>query len=142
MRRNKGFTLIEIMAVMAIILILLALIMPALTSARKQARKMECLSNLRQIGAAIQAYAMDSKGKFPTSQAVYDAQIPKYLDDDSIMECPENPGVDYKWDNAGNVSGKLVEVCSSNSPILQDASAVHSGNTTNILYADGHVATQ
>src|SRR6185436_7029646 len=42
-----------------------ALLLPALSSAKRSARKAECLSNLRQIGIAIHCYAADSEGKIP-----------------------------------------------------------------------------
>ena len=60
-----AFTLIELLAVIAILVILMALMLPTLASARDQARKTACLSNLRQIGIAIQAYASDNDGKIP-----------------------------------------------------------------------------
>ncbi len=60
-----GFTLIELLVVISILGILLALLVPALASARDASRKTVCLSNLRQIGVAIQTYADDYGGKIP-----------------------------------------------------------------------------
>src|SRR5215472_11569743 len=60
-----AFTLIELLVIIAIIAILAALLLPALTSARAAGQKAACLSNLRQMGLAIHAYAHDSSGRIP-----------------------------------------------------------------------------
>ena len=93
---QKGFTLVELLVVIAIIGVLVALLLPAIQAARESARRSQCLSQLRQIGLAIQNYH-DVKGHFPTGrnstdqygvswayyilpqleeQAIYDAYIP------------------------------------------------------------------
>jgi prepilin-type N-terminal cleavage/methylation domain-containing protein len=62
---RRAFTLVELLVVIAIIAILAALLLPALASAKDRARRIACLSNLRQIGLAIHNYASDSNGRIP-----------------------------------------------------------------------------
>lgn len=62
---NRGFTLIELLVVIAIIAVLATLIFVALRQSMASARRAACVSNLRQIGTAIFAYAGDNNGQIP-----------------------------------------------------------------------------
>jgi len=68
---REGFSLVELMAVMAIIAVLIGLLLPALARAKEEARKTQCRSNLRQIGLAITMYAGDNGGWSPEAGGVF-----------------------------------------------------------------------
>ena len=69
-KKTIGFTLIELLVVISIIAVLAAMLMPAIRMVRDSARASTCLSNLRQTGVAILAYATDHDGILvPVSRA-------------------------------------------------------------------------
>jgi prepilin-type N-terminal cleavage/methylation domain-containing protein/prepilin-type processing-associated H-X9-DG protein len=61
----RGFTLIELLVVVAIIALLSAILLPALSSARAQAKGTACLANVRSLGLAVYMYAENNQGWFP-----------------------------------------------------------------------------
>ncbi|MCW5558585.1 MAG: prepilin-type N-terminal cleavage/methylation domain-containing protein [Verrucomicrobiae bacterium] len=61
----RGFTLVELLTVIAILALLAALILPCIALASQAGRRTACLSNLRQIGLGIQSYTGDFNGRIP-----------------------------------------------------------------------------
>lgn len=62
---RRGFTLVELLIVIAIIGTLIGLLLPAINAARERARQAECLNNQKQIALAMQSFATSGKGEFP-----------------------------------------------------------------------------
>ena len=63
-RSLNGFTLIELLVVISIIAVLIAILMPALKSARRQTRVVMCMNNLKQLGIGLSVYLVENDNEF------------------------------------------------------------------------------
>ena len=63
--RDRGFTLIELLVVISIIALLISILMPALNSARWQAKRLLCTGNLRSMALGLHLYQEENEGVMP-----------------------------------------------------------------------------
>ena len=107
--RTLGFTLVELLVVIGILTVLMAMLLPAMARARRQARSVACLSNVRQLGAAFQMYVNQNRGKsliaYGTRDNIWTEVLKPYLQSGAVrvMYCPEAPdNVGYRVDPNGS----------------------------------------
>jgi prepilin-type N-terminal cleavage/methylation domain-containing protein/prepilin-type processing-associated H-X9-DG protein len=164
--REAGFTLIELLVVLAIIGILVGLLLPTLGRAKATAKGIACLSNLHQVGIALQLYVGDNDNRMPTmydrtNSVPYagpspDMVLSSQLANPQVLRCPadqwqvfETSGSSYAWMSAlnGQKASSLnlygIEQ-ETRIPLMLDKDrrfheARGAGREVNFLYADGHL---
>jgi prepilin-type N-terminal cleavage/methylation domain-containing protein/prepilin-type processing-associated H-X9-DG protein len=91
-RLTGAFTLVELLVVIGIIAVLIAILMPALGKARETARRVNCMSNLRQLTTAWLAYAQANRGQLIPAENNIDSWADAGNTDDAIVA-----GLLYPW---------------------------------------------
>jgi prepilin-type N-terminal cleavage/methylation domain-containing protein len=97
-KRQNGFTLIELLVVIAIIAMLASMLLPVLLRARERARRVQCASNLREIGLAMHMYASSWGEVFPVTGvsgnkgSAFGLLYPDCVDDMKLFHCLSDSG--------------------------------------------------
>ena len=121
---HPAFTVVDLMVVITVVGILAALVLPALSKSKLSARATGCLSNLRQIGLALQLYADENESRYPvmfdvplgTNAVMLTNLLPKvdtvlmnFLTSTNLLRCPaddraffERTGCSYAWNTLLN----------------------------------------
>lgn len=148
-RVRRAFTLVELLVVIAIIGLLIALLLPAVQAAREAARRMQCSSQLKQIGIAMHNYHTVHR-VFPMGLPMYNrafsplAQLLPYAEQDAIFEnlidfrhSPIElgpPFTDPFWVNNLEASATIVPIFNCPSDKKQVEGAVYSDSSSGTSY--------
>jgi prepilin-type N-terminal cleavage/methylation domain-containing protein/prepilin-type processing-associated H-X9-DG protein len=166
MKPSAAFTLIELLVVIAILGMLAALITPLFGRIRAAANTTACLSNLRQIGFAVQLHVNENNGRLPALQNRNSTNQPLPAMDtvllatgtvQRVFRCPsdkprlfETTGTSYFWNftvngqDVNNLFSIIGGRESARIPLISDKEGFHFDlqDKVNVLYVDGHAAKE
>ena len=137
---ERAFTLIEVLVVIAIIVGLAAILIPSLNSALESARATKDLSNLRQIGALMQAYLNDKDGILPVINAApgigtnaSPVIYPKYVGTKRVFQSPFDKRTASEGDNAPVSYGINVNMYAGSPGIAGNTARIVSPSSTILM---------
>lgn len=135
---KKGFTLLEIMIVIAIISILAMVLIPSFTAARNQAKLTSCQTALRNISTIVENYSVDNNDKYPNTnfQVTANSIIKNYYT--SKMMCPVAKD-EYYYYYIPNANSYQIYCPTTNNPNLKHKNP---RGTINKLYFDPQEGTK
>ena len=150
---GRGFTLVELLVVLAIVAVLAALIFTAVKGVIRSAQSVRCISNLRQIAIGFRQYAALHDGRLPDPPAVdksWEEVLRPYLDTTKVYKCPadhelaESIGTSYDWRDTGNpattLAGRLIYEADGRIVLAHDSLPNwHSPDKMNVARVDGSV---
>ena len=139
---KRDFTLIELLVTIGIIALLAGILLPALNRSRESARRTSCMSNLRQIGTALELYGAASGYCLPVCSGSYDLTagpaIKTVLSDhlsknEKVWFCPSDPqpsrpGGSYDWNvfaNGLRMDEKTLQIQGFTMPVMSDYDKFH-----------------
>ena len=115
--KQNPFTLVELLITIGIIALLAGLLIPATGRARETARRSNCLSNLKQIGAALELYGQTNRFCLPTcggsqdpaaGPTIREVLLPNLSGSEDVFRCPSDAeyaarsGGSYDWNTLAN----------------------------------------
>jgi prepilin-type N-terminal cleavage/methylation domain-containing protein len=112
----RGVTLVEVLVVIGILTVLLSVLIPVVSSARKSQRNVVCLNTLRNLGSALHAYAVDHQGRMPDpglADQSWEKLISPYYGG-GTLRCPSDSelfptvGSSYDWRDTGKDSTTMA----------------------------------
>jgi prepilin-type N-terminal cleavage/methylation domain-containing protein len=118
---KRAFTLLELLVTIAVLAILAALLLPALSMGRQRAQSAQCLNNLRQLGVAWSAYADDFRDYTPSPKTETDGRVIWFAGyEDYLGNNPNdlNPGNPFNW-NVTNVYNNCLWNYAKNAAIYR-----------------------
>ncbi len=125
MRRYKAFTLIELLVVISIIALLVAILLPSLGQARKAAQRVQCQSQLRQLGTSYRIYLDEHDGVAPLEAWTWPTWISTFMP--TVLGRPT-----YNLHVTNQEPFELL-TCPSGQATLADYWHTHYGLNTNLL---------
>ena len=141
-RHRSGFTLIELMVVIAIIGILMAMLLSALSRAQEAGRRAACVSNLRQLAIALKAFSSENKERFPDD---FSELFPDYLTEMELLVCPST-GNDPPTHSEMEANGDYVYHAGLTeidvAVIMEDKDFNHGPDGKHVLHTSGRVTWQ